>query len=61
MDTPSTERAVHGAGALRHARPYRHYRRDLGIETNQDYEAAVTRLLSGEKGYVRPTRRCRIA
>ncbi|MFL5601865.1 MAG: zinc ribbon domain-containing protein [Gemmatimonadaceae bacterium] len=33
--------------------PYRHYRRDLGIETNQDYEAAITRLLSGEKGYVR--------
>jgi len=33
--------------------PYRHYRRDLGIETNQDYEAAVTRLLSGENGYVR--------
>src|SRR6202162_6659956 len=33
--------------------PYRHYRRDLGIETNQDYEAALTRLLSGEKGYVR--------
>ena len=33
--------------------PYRHYRRDLGIETNQDYEAAVTRLLSGEKGFVR--------
>jgi hypothetical protein len=33
--------------------PYRHYRRDLGIDTNQDYEAAVSRLLSGEKGYVR--------
>ncbi len=33
--------------------PYRHYRRDLGIETNQDYEAAVTRLLAGEKGYIR--------
>lgn len=33
--------------------PYRHYRRDLGIETNQDYEAAVTRLISGERGYVR--------
>jgi hypothetical protein len=33
--------------------PYRHYRRDLGIETNQDYEAALTRLLSGEKGYLR--------
>ena len=33
--------------------PYRHYRRDLGIETNQDYEAAVTRLISGERGYIR--------
>jgi double zinc ribbon protein len=33
--------------------PYRHYRRDLGIETNQDYEAAVMRLLAGEKGYIR--------
>jgi double zinc ribbon protein len=33
--------------------PYRHYRRDLGIDTNQDYEAAVMRLLSGEKGYLR--------
>lgn len=33
--------------------PYRHYRRDLGIETNQDYEAAVMRLLAGENGYVR--------
>jgi len=33
--------------------PYRHYRRDLGIETNQDYEAALTRLLSGENGYIR--------
>jgi hypothetical protein len=33
--------------------PYRHYRRDLGIETNQDYEAALMRLLAGEKGYVR--------
>src|SRR2546423_10559884 len=30
--------------------PYRHHRRDLGIETNQDYEAAVTRLLAGQKG-----------
>ena len=33
--------------------PYRHYRRDLGIETNQGYEAALTRLLSGENGYIR--------
>jgi predicted RNA-binding Zn-ribbon protein involved in translation (DUF1610 family) len=32
--------------------PYRHNRRELGIETNQDYEIAVTRLLSGERGYL---------
>lgn len=33
--------------------PYRHHRRELGIETNQDYEAAISRLLSGERGYLR--------
>lgn len=33
--------------------PYRHHRRELGIDTNQDYETAVARLLSGERGYVR--------
>ncbi len=33
--------------------PYRHHRRELGIETNQDYETAVARLLAGERGYVR--------
>jgi hypothetical protein len=32
--------------------PYRLYRRELQIDSNQDYEAAVTRLLSGERGYV---------
>ncbi len=33
--------------------PYRHHRRELGIETNQDYESAVSRILSGERGYLR--------
>lgn len=33
--------------------PYRHHRRDLGIETNQDYEVAISRLLAGERGYLR--------
>jgi hypothetical protein len=33
--------------------PYRHHRRELGIETNQDYEAAISRLISGERGYLR--------
>ena len=32
--------------------PYRHHRRELGIETNQDYEMAVARLLSGERDYL---------
>jgi hypothetical protein len=32
--------------------PYRHHRRELGIETNQDYEIAVSRLLSGERDYL---------
>lgn len=32
--------------------PYRHHRRELQIDTNQDYEAAVTRLLAGERGYL---------
>jgi predicted RNA-binding Zn-ribbon protein involved in translation (DUF1610 family) len=32
--------------------PYRHNRTELGIETNQDYEAALCQLLSGERGYV---------
>lgn len=32
--------------------PYRHYRRELGIETNGDYEAALLRLLAGERGYL---------
>src|SRR5512133_1788543 len=32
--------------------PYRHHRRALGFETNQDYELAMMRLLSGERGYV---------
>ncbi len=32
--------------------PYRHNRRELAIETNQDYEATIARLLSGEQNYV---------
>ena len=32
--------------------PYRHNRRELEIETNQDYEMALMRLLAGERGYL---------
>jgi hypothetical protein len=32
--------------------PYRHFRRDLGLETNQEYELTLMRLLSGAGGYL---------
>ena len=32
--------------------PYRHNRRELGLDTNGDYELVLTRLLSGERGYL---------
>ena len=32
--------------------PYRLHRRELGVETNQDYELAMLELLSGARGYL---------
>jgi hypothetical protein len=32
--------------------PYRLHRRELGLETNDDYESTLTELLSGERGYL---------
>ena len=32
--------------------PYRHHRRELGIETNEDYEITLLELLSGARGYL---------
>lgn len=32
--------------------PYRLHRRDLGLETNQDYEMAMLEILSGARGYL---------
>jgi hypothetical protein len=32
--------------------PYRHHRRELGLETNEDYEITLTELLSGARDYV---------
>ena len=32
--------------------PYRLHRRELGVETNQDYEMALLELLSGARGYL---------
>jgi hypothetical protein len=32
--------------------PYRHFRRELGLETNQEYELTLMRLLAGAGGYL---------
>lgn len=32
--------------------PYRHFRRELGLETNQEYELTLMELLSGARGYL---------
>jgi hypothetical protein len=32
--------------------PYRHFRRELGIDTNQEYELVLMELLSGARGYL---------
>jgi hypothetical protein len=32
--------------------PYRHHRRELGLETNEDYEITMLELLGGSHGYV---------
>ncbi|HKO16960.1 MAG TPA: zinc ribbon domain-containing protein [Gemmatimonadaceae bacterium] len=32
--------------------PYRHHRRELGFETNQDYELVLLQLLSGARDYL---------
>jgi hypothetical protein len=41
--------------------PYRHDRRSLGFETNQDYEVTLLELLSGERGYLLVDERMRDA
>ena len=41
--------------------PYRHHRRALGFETNQDYEVALLELLAGERGYLLVDERMRDA
>jgi hypothetical protein len=35
-----------------HLIPYRHFRRELGLETNQEYELTMMQLVSGTGGYL---------
>src|SRR5436190_7096825 len=41
--------------------PYRHFRHDLEIETNQEYELALMELVSGARGYLEVDERLRDA
>jgi hypothetical protein len=42
-----------------HILPYRHFRRELEIETNQEYELVLMQLLSGVRGYLDADERLR--
>src|SRR3954471_1106478 len=39
--------------------PYRHFRRELGLESNQEYELTIMQLLSGASGYLEVDERLR--
>jgi hypothetical protein len=41
--------------------PYRHFRRELGLETNQEYELTLMQLLTGARGYLDVDERLRDA
>src|SRR5919106_6631392 len=41
--------------------PYRHFRRELALETNQEYELTLMELLAGARGYLDVDERLRDA
>lgn len=51
--TPNADAKSFSAGEL-HDRilPYRHFRRELNLETNREYELTLMQLLSGDRGYL---------
>src|SRR5690348_4219369 len=50
---PPADAKAFSAGEL-HDRilPYRHFRRELNLETNREYELTLMQLLSGARGYL---------
>lgn len=44
-------RAIQVSELYQRILPYRRYRAHLGIDSNQDYEMALLRMLAGERGY----------
>ena len=51
--TPPADSKAFSAGEL-HDRilPYRHFRRELNLDTNREYELTLMQLLSGARGYL---------
>jgi len=50
---PAADTKPFTAGELHdHILPYRHYRRELALETNGEYEVTLMQLLSGARGYL---------
>lgn len=47
------------ADVHQHIIPYRHFRRELGLESNNEYEFTLMTLLSGERGYLDADERLR--
>jgi hypothetical protein len=58
--TPPADAKAFSAGEL-HDRilPYRHFRRDLNLESNREYELTLMQLLSGARGYLEVDERLR--
>jgi hypothetical protein len=51
LDPSRLHRPFPVAELYEHLVPYRTHRAQLGIETHEDYEMAILRLLAGERGY----------
>jgi hypothetical protein len=50
---PPADAKSFSAGELHdHVLPYRHFRRELNLETNREYELTLMHLLSGAHGYL---------
>lgn len=56
LTAPFTVADVH-----QHLIPFRHFRRELGLQSNHEYELTLMSLLSGERGYLDADERLRDA
>ena len=59
--TPADAKAFSAAELHDRILPYRHFRRELNLETNREYELTLMQLLSGARGYLDVDERLRDA